>query len=80
MNIKVNTFCTNLLILPDSDVTLIFLKQNSYFFSGVKKVSLFFFFLIDFWLHWVFVAARGLSLAAVSRGYSLLQCAGFLLL
>ena len=26
---------------------------------------------------WVFVAVRGLSLVAVSRGYSLLRCAGF---
>ena len=34
-----------------------------------------FFFL--FWLQWVFVAARGLSLVAASGGYSLLQCAGF---
>ena len=32
---------------------------------------------IYFWLHWVFVAACGLSLVAVSRGCSLLQCAGF---
>ena len=29
---------------------------------------------------WVFVAAHGLSLVAVSRGYSSLQCAGFSLL
>ena len=26
---------------------------------------------------WVFVAARGLSLVAASRGYSSLRCAGF---
>ena len=32
---------------------------------------------IYFWLHWVFVAAHGLSLVAASGGYSLLQCAGF---
>ena len=32
---------------------------------------------IYFWLHWVFVAARGLPLVAVSRGYSSLHCAGF---
>ena len=41
----------------------------------------FFFFLIYlfiyFWLHWVFVAARGLSLVAASRGSSSLQCTGF---
>ena len=30
-----------------------------------------------FWLRWVFVAASGLSLVAVSGGYSLLQYAGF---
>ena len=32
---------------------------------------------IYFWLCWVFVAARGLSLVVESGGYSLLQCAGF---
>ena len=34
---------------------------------------------IYFWLHWVFVAARGLSLVAMSGGYSLVRYAGFLL-
>ena len=29
------------------------------------------------WLHWVFIAARGLSLVAASGGYSSLRCAGF---
>ena len=33
---------------------------------------------IYFWLRWVFVAARGLSLVAVSRAYSSLRCAGFI--
>ena len=32
---------------------------------------------IYFWLCWVFIAVRGLSLVAVSRGYSSLWCAGF---
>ena len=32
---------------------------------------------IYFWLCWVFVAARGLSLLAASGGYSSLRCAGF---
>ena len=32
---------------------------------------------IYFWLCWVFVAACGLSLVAVSRGYSSLRCVGF---
>ena len=35
------------------------------------------FFKIYFWLCWVFVAARGLSLVAASGGYSPLRCAGF---
>ena len=32
-----------------------------------------------FWLHWVFVVAFGLSLAVVSRGYSLVAVHGFLI-
>ena len=34
-------------------------------------------YLFIFWLRWVFVAARGLSLVAASGGYSSLRCAGF---
>ena len=49
----------------------IFLKRYMYFFF----FTLFYLFI---WLHWVFVAACGLSLVAASGGYSLLQCAGFL--
>jgi len=33
--------------------------------------------LLLFWLCWVFVAVRGLSLIALSRDYSSLQCLGF---
>ena len=41
-------------------------------------VSFFFFNLfIYFWLHWVFVTVRRLSLVVVSGGYSLLRCMGF---
>ena len=36
-----------------------------------------FFFSFSFWLCWVFVAACGLSLVAVSGGYSSLWCTGF---
>ena len=32
---------------------------------------------IYFWLRWVFVAVRELSLVAVSGGYTSLRCAGF---
>ena len=38
----------------------------------------FFYFLKNFWLCWVFVAARGLSLVAASRGYSLVAVRGLL--
>ena len=33
--------------------------------------------LFYFWLHWVFVAARRLSLVVASGGYSSLRCSGF---
>ena len=41
------------------------------------SVYLFIYFKIYFWLHWVFVAARGISLVAASRDYSSSRCAGF---
>ena len=41
------------------------------------SLSLFIHSLIYLWLGWAFVAARGLSLVVVNRGYSLLRCAGF---
>ena len=40
------------------------------------NINLFILF-IYFWLRWVFIAAHRLPLVAVSRGYSLLQWAGF---
>ena len=43
-----------------------------------RKVTLFIFlYFYFFWLRWVFVAARGLSLVAASGGNSLLRCGGF---
>ena len=44
--------------------------------------KIYLFYLFYFWLHWVFIAACGLSLVAVSGGYSLLSarashCSGF---
>ena len=45
---------------------------------GGRQVFNFLLFLnIYFWLHWVFVAARGPSLAVMNRGYSSLWCTGF---
>ena len=48
-------------------------STESCFFFFLNKFILF----VYFWLHWVFVAACGLSVVAASGGYSLLQCAGF---
>ena len=51
-------------------------------FEGLEGFFFSFFFIhlciyLFFWLHWVFVAVRGLSLVAASRGYSSLWCTGF---
>ena len=59
-------------------------KRNT--MTGCTRISmqgglyLFFYkfiYFIYFWLHWVFVAARGLSLVEVSGDYSSLWCAAF---
>ena len=48
--------------------------------STVAGTTLAFFFFFNlfiyFWLRWVFLTVRGLSLVATSRGYSLLRCTG----
>ena len=54
--------------------TMIFLNSIQKEKKNSSRVFLFF---VLFWLHWVFVAARRLSLVVVSGGYSLLRCAGF---
>ena len=45
----------------------------SFFFLKNKFIYLF----VCFWLRWVFVAVHGLSLVAVSGGYSSLRWVGF---
>ena len=45
-------------------------------FSAVCRLSFFVCYFVFCWLHWVFIAACGLSLVAASRGYSSLLCAG----
>ena len=52
-----------------------FILHSFYLNLFLKKINLF----IYFWLRWVFIAARGLSLVGASRGYSSLWCGGFLL-
>ena len=57
------------------------LSQSLSYFLWISRIAtiLFFFFckFIYFWLRWVSVAVRRLSLVAASRGYSSLWCAGF---
>ena len=50
---------------------------SSFFFFFNKWLFLNINLFIYFWLHRIFVTARGLSLVVVSGGYSSLQCAGF---
>ena len=58
------------------------LKLNTYLNTFFSLLSFFFFFLnfiylfIYFWLCWVFVSVRGLSLVAASGGHTSSQCAG----
>ena len=51
---------------------------NFFFFKVSDPYSfyLFIYLFVCFWLCWVFVSVRGLSLVAASRGHSSLRCAG----
>ena len=55
--------------------------RTIFFFFLMERSHSFFFFplnlFIYFWLRWVFVSVRGLSLVAASGGHSSLWCAGF---
>ena len=65
-----------LICFPGLNLSFTFLT----IWSTSAAFSLFFFlnlFIYLFWLRWVFVAVRGFSLVAVTRGYSSLQCVGF---
>ena len=50
--------------------------HDFFFFFFNKFIYLFIYLFIYFWLCWVFVSVRGLSLVAASGGHSSLQCAG----
>ena len=54
------------------------LCMTIYLFLFLKKIYFYSFMFNYFWLHWVFIALHGLSLVAVSRGYSLFPVYGFL--
>ena len=57
-------------VISHADYLLVF----SFF---IYLCFMFYVLFIYFWLHWVFVAACGLSRVALSGGYSSLRCAGF---
>ena len=66
---------------PDQGLNLGFLHwELRTLTTGPPGKSLFYcllFVCLCFWLHWVFIAVRGLSLVAGSGGYSSLLCTGF---
>ena len=59
---------------PKVELLFIYTMKISNYLSFFKKIIYLF---IYFWLCWVFVAARGLSLVVASAGYSSLRCEGF---
>ena len=69
------SFCVWLISLRIMSSWFVMVQQVSEFPPFFKK-KLFILF-IYFCLHWVFVAAHGLSLVVASGGYSSLRCAGF---
>ena len=54
-------------------------RASDYIVSHTLIHRLLHLFIIIFWLHWLFIVARGRSLVAASRGCSSLWCAGFFL-
>ena len=60
---RVDIFATLTVLIHEHDMSL--------------HLFTYFLFILFLWLRWAFIAARGLSLVATSRGYALLPCAGF---
>ena len=67
LRLSFTTLISNILPFP------IFISKDSSFFFFLTS----FFFLIYFWLRWVFLVVRGLSLVVACGGYSSLRCAAF---
>ena len=61
----------SILVIFIPNILLVLLKLFFLFQLFFKNLFIY------FWLHWVFVAVRGLSLVVASGGYSSLRCAGF---
>ena len=75
-NLRINYLSSYLYFSGERRKKDALMGQKLFFFLIFKKIFYFYLF-IYFWLRWVFVAACGLSLVAVSGGYSSLRCAGF---
>ena len=54
-----------------------YMLSTEAYFILFFKILFYLFIYLFYWLCWVFVAARRLSLVEASRGYSLLWCMGF---
>ena len=52
------------------------IHQAAFFFKRLEFIYLFIYLFIYFWLCWVFVSVRGLSLVAAIGGHSSSRCAG----
>ena len=57
--------------------SVLYVCESVQTFLGFSFNFIYLIYLFYFWLHWVFVAARRLSLVAASGGYSSLRCAVF---
>ena len=69
MDNRLDKYCSNANCKYMKLITTVVVKRI--FFKLCVYVCLYVFMCL--WLHWVFTAACGLSLVAVSRGYSLWQ-------
>ena len=63
--------------LESTRVVNFFLEGKIFVNPYLLFIYLFIYLCIYFWLHWVFVAAPGLSLVAASGSYSSLRGVGF---
>ena len=65
---------------PSSPQFYLVLQQSLFLLDNLHFIpSFFFFFFLNFWLHWAFVAVCRLSLAAVSGGSSLVAASRLLI-
>ena len=76
MEVWLSVFCSNKYEMNQFFTCRLILNPKFYSMRVIRNLILQVTFICLF-MHWVFVAAQGLSLVEVSRGYSSLRCAGF---